>query len=560
MKSIGTKISLIVIGVLLVFSAAVMAVVIREMGKGIETFAGEKAKSDLKLAGEMLAYKYPGDWQVRDGLLYKGETLINGNDALVDEIGELTGDTVTLFQGDERVATNVRIDGERAIGTKASDSVAETVLRQGGEYYGEANVVGEMYQTAYRPIKDAQGATIGIFYMGAPQGLIQVIVSSFIGNFVWIMGLAVLVAVAVIVLFIRLMSRRIGRISSALQHAGRGDFTVAVDDRSSDEIGGLVQSYNQMKTSLQELIRHGMETADRVAGSSQSILDITAESERQSREIAAAIQEVSRGADIQTQSTSENLIAMEEVATGVQRIAESAGEIAESAQHSRSEALSGAEWVSRSARQMNHLHHTVRDTNSVIGLLSEKSREITGILGVLQNISSQTNLLALNASIEAARAGEHGRGFAVVASEVRKLAEQSGRSSEEIAERLRQMEEGVQRSVSAMANMLEEAEAGLQIADATESSFNQIVETNNRISAQIEEMAAASEQMSAGIQQITASVTSITEIARSTSASSQQVVAATAKQLEGIELAAQSSSGLAQTSEELQRSMSRFNI
>ncbi|WNS41932.1 methyl-accepting chemotaxis protein [Paenibacillus sp. MMS20-IR301] len=118
----------------------------------------------------------------------------------------------------------------------------------------------------------------------------------------------------------------------------------------------------------------------------------------------------------------------------------------------------------------------------------------------------------------------------------------------------------MQHSVDAMAQMMHEVEAGLQIASATENNFRQIVLTNSQISTQIEEMAAASEQMSAGIQEITASVTSINEIANTTNANSHRVVSATARQLEGIEQAAQSSAALAATSEQLQRSLGKFKV
>ncbi|WNS41931.1 methyl-accepting chemotaxis protein [Paenibacillus sp. MMS20-IR301] len=425
-KSIGMKISLIVIGVLLVFSGAVMVVVIHEMSDGIKTFAREKAKSDLLLASGFLEHKYPGDWQIKDGALYKGDIPINGNDKLVDEIGEMTGDTVTVFQENQRVATNVMIDGQRAVGTPVSEIVAETVLRGGQQYFGEANVIGKIYQAAYQPLVSAGGEVIGIFYVGAPQGLIQIIISSFIEHFVLMMALAILIAVAVIVLFIRLMSTRIGRISSALQHAGNGDFTITVTDRGHDEIGKLVQSYNQMKTNLQELIQDGLQTADKVSRSTNAILEITEQSERESKQIAAVIQEVSRGAEIQTQSAAENLTAMEEVSVGVQRIAESAADIAQAAYHSRTEAEHGSTYVSDNVRQMNNIHHKVHETDGIIRTLSDKSQEISGILEVLKSISGQTNLLALNASIEAAKAGEHGRGFSVVAAEVRKLARAIG--------------------------------------------------------------------------------------------------------------------------------------
>ena len=57
--------------------------------------------------------------------------------------------------------------------------------------------------------------------------------------------------------------------------------------------------------------------------------------------------------------------------------------------------------------------------------ISDSSRRIADITGVIDGIAFQTNILALNAAVEAARAGEQGRGFAVVAGEVRTLAQRS---------------------------------------------------------------------------------------------------------------------------------------
>ncbi|AIQ54426.1 methyl-accepting chemotaxis protein [Paenibacillus sp. FSL R7-0331] len=560
LRSIGTKISMIMIGVLLVFSAAVMVVVINEMKSGITTFAKEKARSDLKLAEGFIEYKYPGPWQIKDGQLYKGNLQINGNYGLVDEIGGMTGDTVTIFQANQRVTTNVMIDEQRAVGTLVSEEVHEAVLIKGEAFYGEANVVGQTYQTAYMPILSENNEIIGIFYVGAPQGLIDVIIASFMKHFVWMMIIAIILSVLVMVLFIRRMTSRIRRISSALQRAGGGDFTVTIQDAARDEIGDLVTSYNQMKNSLQTLIAHGLETAARVAATTGMIKEVTQQTAAESKQIALAIGEVAQGAELQTQSSNENLLAMEEVSIGIQKIAESATDISESAHHSKLQAEAGAGYVHSTVRQMNQISRSAQETDGVIRLLDEQSREISAILTDIQQIAGQTNLLALNASIEAARAGEHGRGFGVVATEVRKLAEQSGQSSARIAELIHQMENGMHQSVQVMAQMIDEVQSGLQIANDTENNFREILVTNGRITSQIEEMAAASEQMSAGIQQITASVTSITEIARTTSTSSHQVAAATAVQLEGIDEISRSAAGLVKTSEELRGALGRFRV
>lgn len=558
--SIGTKISLIVISIFIVFSTAVAVSVILEMRQGITTFATEKAKRDLEMANQIITYKHPGDWTIRDGQLFKGDTSMEENFDLVDEIGEASGDTVTIFRGEERVATNVMMDGERAVGTKVSERVAQTVLQQGEKFYGEAVVVGQTVQTAYQPIKDASGEIIGILYVGASQSLIEVIISSFFKTFMIVVLLAMAVAIIAVILYVRRVRLRIERVSMAIKRAGTGDFTQPIVDKVKDEIGMLGTGYNEMRSSLQAIIQGGLQAAEKAEHSTGLLLTIAEQTARESEQIASSVEQVARGAESQTISTGENLQAMEEVAIGVQRMAEKASSISESALYSRRQAETGGEAVQLTVQQMSTIESSVTTTDEVIRMLEGKSTQISQMVTTIHEIANQTNLLALNASIEAARAGEHGRGFAVVSTEVRKLAEQAGDSSSRIEELVKAMEQDMLQSLSAMSRVKEEVQEGLRLTRETEQNFSLIRDTNLQIATEIEEMAATSEEISAGVEQIVASVHEIARHAETASANSQQAAGSVDEQLKSVEQIKASAAVLSDVSTELQTSLSPFKI
>ncbi|MCW7468524.1 methyl-accepting chemotaxis protein [Leptospira kanakyensis] len=75
---------------------------------------------------------------------------------------------------------------------------------------------------------------------------------------------------------------------------------------------------------------------------------------------------------------------------------------------------------------------SVQNTNQAMTEIHSVTKEITGIVDLITEISERTNLLALNASIEAARAGDAGMGFAVVAEEISKLADRTQSSVKNI--------------------------------------------------------------------------------------------------------------------------------
>ena len=89
----------------------------------------------------------------------------------------------------------------------------------------------------------------------------------------------------------------------------------------------------------------------------------------------------------------------------------------------------------------------VENAVSAMTGIAQSSREISEIIGVIDDIAFQTNLLALNAAVEAARAGDAGKSFGVVAQEVRALAQRSAKAAKEIKSRISVSSEQVERGV-----------------------------------------------------------------------------------------------------------------
>jgi methyl-accepting chemotaxis protein len=144
--------------------------------------------------------------------------------------------------------------------------------------------------------------------------------------------------------------------------------------------------------------------------------------------------------------------------------------------------------------------------------IAEAGRRVSTITGVIDALAFQTNILALNAAVEAARAGEHGRGFAVVAAEVRQLAHRSAEAAREIKQMIASSDERI--------------DAGDALARQAGERIGGIVEQVHRMSALIDEIAAAAGEQSRGIGQVNEAVAHMDQGTQQNSALSEESAAA----------------------------------
>jgi methyl-accepting chemotaxis protein len=524
------------------------------------TAAEEKLLSDLKMGEYIIDQAYPGEWKIENGLLYKGDNVINGQHEIVDRIGNLTGDTVTIFSGDTRVATNVTKDDQRMINTQVSEEVKHAVLDKGEIYVGEADVVGTVNYTAYQPIKDAQGKIIGIWYVGVPSTKYDSIVDDFRLHMIGYTIIGITLGLLAAFILAYTVYRPLLRIRSELKYMGEGDLTKTIEIVGKDEISRVASGVNLTVERISELIGKTKNLTGIVSASNQELAKRSEMSATLMEKMAEQANEMSQSADRQAELTGQSHQSITEMSAVIQQVAENAQEVSSSAFSATHEAETGEEKLNLAVGQIDTISRTVNSTASIIVELGAKSKEIGQIVDLITSIADQTNLLALNAAIEAARAGEQGRGFAVVAEEVRKLAEESGEAANRIAGIILEIQNEAEKAVKAMEDGTREVAKGTEIIDEAGRAFQEIIKAINIVNQQIQEMSAASQEMAASAETAIQAIEATTEAAVNNAHAANQISAIVEEQMAGIKEIDAAVDKLGEVIADLEQSIAFFKI
>ena len=196
------------------------------------------------------------------GVLYGG-TLLNRSQEIVDTVrdtvfqneiykGRSIG-TATIFLKDVRISTNVlNPDGNRAIGTVASEEVTTYVLTKGKKWTDRAFVVNDWYITAYEPIEDISGQRAGMLYVGVLEAKYADVRWKALSLFILITVAAMVSAIGLGYLIANNMSRPVRQLIKASTQVSQGNLSPEIGPISKNEIGVLQKTFKEMVTSLQE--------------------------------------------------------------------------------------------------------------------------------------------------------------------------------------------------------------------------------------------------------------------------------------------------------------------
>lgn len=522
-----------------------------------------KASADVNALAEILNLRYDGDWHLQDGILFKGTQQLDGTNEIADYLSNVCGSKVTIFNGDTRVATTVKnAEGQRAVGTKASQAVIDNVITQGKFFLGEAMVMGEQHYAAYQPIKDTTGKTIGMLFVGVSVAEMDSMLRELI-----FLSTALAIVLIVIVcglasnFFIGRMVGQVGEVVNAMKKISGGN--LRIDDlavKSRDEIGTLSASVNEMKHRLKNLLTKIAECSERVAASSEELTAGTHETNESINVVAQNMEVLTQGAATQEetiQTLEDNINDLRDKMDNLQKTTKQMEQIA---LDSANNAVSGKEKVEAAVDVMRNIERQVSSSAKVVGELGKRSDEIGQIVETISGIAGQTNLLALNAAIEAARAGEHGRGFAVVSEEVRKLAEQSSEAADRIARLIATIQKDTAAAVESIEQGNQSVKKGTQSVSQTGEAFRDIEAQAAKLTENVNRSLKDIVAVDASNKEILTAVGRVKEIANRSSDNASSVSAATQEQSAAMHEIADASQTLAELATEMRGEVAQFKL
>ncbi|TKF15758.1 PAS domain S-box protein [Enterovibrio norvegicus] len=259
--------------------------------------------------------------------------------------------------------------------------------------------------------------------------------------------------------------RAVALISECLLKLSKGDLGHSIEETLDEEFEPVRNALNSTMHRLNELVS-----------------DIT----RLSVSVSTAAREIKTGTTDLSDRTESQATSLEETSASMQEMTSTVRLNADTAVTANTLSADATTKAERGGK-------VVLEAVDAMAEIENSSKQISDIIGVINEIAFQTNLLALNAAVEAARAGEQGRGFAVVAGEVRNLAQRSAKASVEIKEL-------INASVSKIKD-------GTHLVRESGDNLVNIVEAIKEVSGMLSNMSTATREQALGIEEINRTVT-----------------------------------------------------
>lgn len=264
--------------------------------------------------------------------------------------------------------------------------------------------------------------------------------------------------------------RALQEIGAGLERLSDCNIRVTIDDPFVPEFDHLRHDFNKSLAKFQETLEQVLAETVTLSTKSGEMRDSAEGIAHRSEQQAAALEQTSA--------------ALEQITVTVRKSTGRTADARNLVKEARSAASKSVEVVTSTVNAMDRIETA--------------SKEISNIIGVIDEIAFQTNLLALNAGVEAARAGEAGKGFAVVAQEVRELAQRSAKAAKEIS--------------GLIANSSNEVKEGVRLVRETGDALRHIEEFVQSIDSNVGAIATASAEQSTSLTEINSAINGLDQM------------------------------------------------
>ena len=392
------------------------------------------------------------------------------------------------------------------------------------------NLAGESYVLAFEKIPDTQWVAINVVpYSDFQDGMNRV--RSIILIYV---AIITIISVFIVSLVIARSIKPLRVVNSAISEiaTGHADLTKRISIDSEDEIGSVVQSFNQFEEKLQNIVSDIKASKENLTKVGQIMKDNASVTTSSISSLFSNIENME--SQISTQGESVKL-----TANSVNGITDNINSLESMIEHQVegvSQASSAIEQMMGNISSVDKSVDAMADSfgqlfeNTNVGIkkqelvsqkikdIEKQSENLQSANTVIATIAGQTNLLAINAAIEAAHAGESGKGFSVVADEIKKLSESSTQESNKINEQLKEITNSITSVVQAS---IESMEAFSKVSTLINSTNDMVMSIKRAMN----EQNAGSKQIFDSLYTMNNNTSQVREASRKMSEENQSVIA-----------------------------------
>ena len=300
----------------------------------------------------------------------------------------------------------------------------------------------------------------------------------------------IIASIFIVTLLVRLLIRPLKTVKKTIVTiaSGNADLTQRIPTATNDEIGDVVDGFNEFVEKLQGIVTN-------LQNSKTNLITVDTDLQASTQDTASSIKQIISNIDSVNNQILNQANSVTETAGAVNQISSNISSLENMIESQAACVTEASAAVEQMIGNINSVNNSVGKMITSFGILQEKSSVGFGMQNnanekvteieqqskmlleankAIANIAAQTNLLAMNAAIEAAHAGEAGKGFAVVADEIRKLSETSTAQSKSIGAELKKIQETIKDVVT--------------VSNETNVAFNQITESINETSEIIEQI------------------------------------------------------------------------